>query len=113
MLVPHETTLPTTSNPCSTQELARRGIPPGNGSAFGATRVFEYLRKGEFNQYDYREPSLAPTNPANRALDWETDIISTFRNYKGMDRAVGERDTPAGRLLYMARPLRADESSME
>jgi hypothetical protein len=86
---------------------------PETVPAFGATRIFEYLRKGEYSQYTYREPSLAPTNPANRALDWEADIISTFRNYKGRDRVVGERDTPAGRLLYVARPLRAEVSCME
>jgi protein-histidine pros-kinase len=69
---------------------------PKTVPALGATRVFQYLRKGVYNQYDYREPSLAPTNPANRALDWEADIINTFRNYRGIDRVVGERDTPAG-----------------
>jgi protein-histidine pros-kinase len=86
---------------------------PETVPAFGATSVFQYLRKGDYSQYTYREPSLDPTNPANRALDWEADIINTFRNYKGMDRIIGERDTPAGRLLYVARPLRAEESCME
>jgi protein-histidine pros-kinase len=42
---------------------------PETVPAFGTTRVFEYLRKGDYNQYTDREPSLAPTNPANRALD--------------------------------------------
>lgn len=80
--------------------------------AFAANRVFQYLRQGEYREYTYREPSLNPTNLENRATDWETDIIQTFRNYGG-DQIVRERETPTGRLLYVARPLRVQNSCTE
>jgi protein-histidine pros-kinase len=53
---------------------------------------------------------MNPTNPADRAVDWEADIINTFRNHPDLDRIVGERETPTGRSLFVARPLRADDS---
>ena len=70
---------------------------PETVPAFGATRVFQYLRNGDYNQYTYREPSLAPTNPANRALDWEADIISTFPQLQG-------NGPGRGRTRYACRP---------
>jgi HAMP domain-containing protein len=81
--------------------------------AFAANTVFQYLRQGAYSDFTYREPSLNPTNPVDRAVDWEADIISTFRNHSGTDRIEGERDTPTGRSLFIARPLRAEESCIE
>ncbi len=90
-----------------------RHFHPETVPAFAAVRVFQYLRQGEYHDYTYREPSLNPTNPVDRAVDWEADIISTFRNQTGMDRIVGERDTPTGKSLFVARPLRAEESCIQ
>jgi HAMP domain-containing protein len=86
---------------------------PETVPAFAAIRVFEYLRQGAYKDYTYREASLNPTNPSDRAVDWEADIISTFRNQRGMDRIVGARDTPTGRSLFVARPMRAEENCIE
>src|SRR5882757_7278048 len=81
---------------------------PETVPAFAAIRVFQYLRQGSYSDYTYRETSLNPTNLIDRAVDWEADIIHTFRNQKGTTRIVGERDTPSGRSLFIARPFRAD-----
>jgi len=86
---------------------------PETVPAFAAKRVFQYLRQGAYSDYTYREPSLNPTSPVDRAVDWEADIISTFRTHKGMNRIVGERSTPMGMSLFVAGPLRADETCLE
>ncbi len=86
---------------------------PESVPAFAAIRVFQYLRQGAYHDYTYRETSLNPTNPADRAVDWEADIISSFRNQSDTDQIVGERDTPTGRSLFVARPLRAEKTCME
>jgi hypothetical protein len=58
---------------------------------------------------EYKEAALNPTNPRDRAVDWEADIINTFRNHPGAAKElVGERDTPTGRSLYLARPIAED-----
>src|SRR5580704_1846841 len=47
--------------------------------AFAATETFDYLQK-QYTDYEYKEAALNPTNPRDRAVDWEADIINTFRN---------------------------------
>jgi HAMP domain-containing protein len=59
-------------------------------------------------EYSYQEATLNPMNPRDRATDWQADIIQRFRNDPSMKEFVGERDTPMGRSLYLARPIRAE-----
>jgi len=49
---------------------------------------------------------LNPTNPRDRAVEWETDIVNQFRNNKDSTEIIGDRDTPTGRSFYVARPIR-------
>jgi protein-histidine pros-kinase len=53
----------------------------------------------------YKEATLNPTNPRDKAMDWESDIIRQFRNDAKLKRIVGERETPTGPSLYLARPI--------
>lgn len=85
---------------------------PQTVPAFAATEDFGYLR-GSYPDYAYKEATLNPTNPRDRAVDWEADIINNFRNHRTDRELVGERDTPTGPSLYMARPLSADPPCLE
>jgi HAMP domain-containing protein len=78
-------------------------------SAFSAIEVLKILREAnaEYTQFLYREPALNPTNLEHRAADWEADIISQFRNGTVKPPMSGERDTPNGRMLFVANPLKA------
>ena len=69
---------------------------PQSVPAYSATEVFNGVRKA-FPQYDYKEATINPTNPRNRANDWEADIVKQFRTAADRTELVGERDTPAGR----------------
>jgi protein-histidine pros-kinase len=81
--------------------------------AFAATENFGYLRT-HYPDYAYKEATLNPTNLRDRAVDWEADIINIFRNHpNGEKEVVGERDTPTGRSLYLARPIVADPPCLE
>jgi HAMP domain-containing protein len=71
---------------------------------FAATATFEKVRKS-FPDYTYKEAALNPTNPRDRANDWESDLITSFRNTPGKGEVVGERSTPAGQVLYIAHPI--------
>jgi HAMP domain-containing protein len=79
---------------------------------YAATVTFDYLRK-RYPDYSYKEAALNPTNLRDRAVDWEADLISYFRNHAGEKELVGERDTPTGRVLYIARPIIADQACLE
>jgi len=77
---------------------------PQSVPAYSATEVFNGVRKS-FPQYDYKEATINPTNPRNRANDWEADIVKQFRSAADRTELVGERDTPSGRSFYIARPI--------
>ena len=89
------------------EPLMSKQFPPQSIPFYAATQNFLRLRE-RHPDYGYREATLNPTNPRDRALDWEADIIQQFRTDDHLTEIVGERDTPTGRSLYMARPIRAD-----
>lgn len=78
-------------------------------AAFSANEVLKNLREAnpEYKQFIYREATLNPTNPANKAVDWESDIVNGFRNGSVDPTVLGERDTPNGTMLFVAKPLKA------
>ncbi|HET8877796.1 MAG TPA: DUF3365 domain-containing protein [Casimicrobiaceae bacterium] len=77
---------------------------PQTVPAYAATEVFNEMRK-KHPDYGYKEATLNPTNPRDRASDWEADIVNAFRASHDNIEMVGERDTPTGRALYLARPI--------
>jgi protein-histidine pros-kinase len=77
---------------------------PQSVPAYSATEVLNGLRK-KFPEYGYKEATLNPTNPRDRAVEWESDIINQFRGNPDRGEIIGERDTPTGRTLYIARPI--------
>jgi methyl-accepting chemotaxis protein len=77
---------------------------PQSVPAYAATETINTLRK-KYSDYGYKEATLNPTNPRNRAGDWENDLIRIFRDRPDTAELVGERDTPTGRSLYIARPI--------
>lgn len=72
--------------------------------AYAATESFNYLRT-DYPDYTYKEATLNPTNLRDRAVDWESDVIQTFRNHSDQKEFSGERDTPGGRALFLAKPI--------
>jgi protein-histidine pros-kinase len=83
---------------------------PQSVPAYAATAQFNEMRKVH-PEYSYKEATLNPTNPRNRASDWEADIVNEFRNRAEHTELIGERDTPLGRALYLARPIRITRES--
>jgi HAMP domain-containing protein len=81
-----------------------RTFLPQSVPAYAATETLNELRK-RYPDYFYKEATLNPTNPRNRAADWELDLVQEFRNRADLKELVGERDTPTGRALYIARPI--------
>ncbi|MEB4591290.1 DUF3365 domain-containing protein [Candidatus Thiothrix sp. Deng01] len=83
----------------------KRQFLPQTVPAYAATQTFNQLREKN-PEYTYKEATLNPTNPRNRAADWENDVIQQFANNDKQESLVGERDTPTGPALYFARPIR-------
>jgi HAMP domain-containing protein len=78
---------------------------PQSVPAYSANSYFTQLQK-KFPDYSYREATLNPTNPMNRATDWEADLVEEFRKSSDKTEIIAERDTPNGRSLFIARPMK-------
>ncbi len=92
---------------------SRYGFLPQRVAAYSANEYFNNLRR-QFPDYTYREATLNPTNLADRADDWEAEVVRYFRDNAEVKELIGERDTAVGRTLYLARPIRiADEACLE
>ncbi|VAW99458.1 hypothetical protein MNBD_GAMMA21-1930 [hydrothermal vent metagenome] len=83
----------------------KRDFLPQTVPAYAATNNIARLRK-QYPDYSYKEATLNPTNPASRATEWETAIVEHFRNNEQKSELVGERESPTGKSLYIARPIR-------
>jgi len=83
---------------------------PQSVPAFGATEIMTLLRK-KYPDYSYKEAALNPTNARNRAVEWEEDILRSFRGNPALGEVSGMRDTPTGRALYLARPMQIKDPS--
>jgi protein-histidine pros-kinase len=83
----------------------RRKFLPQTVPAYAAHTYVKTLQ-GKYPDYSYKEATLNPTNPANRATEWESDIVSFFRNSETQSEIVGERDTATGRSLYLGHPIK-------
>ena len=78
---------------------------PQSVPAFAATEIMNELRK-KYPDYAYKEAALNPTNPRDRAVEWETDIVNDFRNNPDIPEISGTRMTPTGVSLFLARPFK-------
>jgi HAMP domain-containing protein len=71
-------------------QLAEKFLPQ-SVPAYAASETFNTLRK-KYPDFTYKEALLNPTNPRNKAV-------------------VGERDTPVGKMLYIARPIQIKDAA--
>ncbi|MDT7837197.1 c-type heme family protein [Aquabacterium sp. OR-4] len=86
------------------EQLKTRFLPQAVPS-YSATEVQRALHT-KYPDFAYKEATLNPTNPRDRANGWEVDIVQQFRNTADLKEFVGTRETPSGPSLYVARPLR-------
>lgn len=83
---------------------------PQTVPSYSANQLFASLRKSR-GEYTYREATLNPSNPADKATDWEADIVQHFRNNPGSEEFTGERSAGTGPMLFVARPLKVSDEA--
>jgi Protein of unknown function (DUF3365) len=83
---------------------------PQSVPAFAATEIFGYLRE-KFPNYFYKEATLNPTNPRDRATDWESDVVNQFRSRPELTELISTRETPTGTSLFLARAIKVNNVS--
>jgi HAMP domain-containing protein len=81
---------------------------PQSVPAYSATEIFNTLRETH-PEYTYKEATLNPTNPRDRVVEWEADVVNAFRNNQKLTEIINERETPLGPSLYLARPIKVTD----
>jgi len=78
---------------------------PQSVPAYSSSEVLNALRK-DHPEYAYKPAMLNPTNPRDRAQDWEDDVIRQFKQSPEQTEFIGQRSTPTGPVTYIARPIK-------
>src|SRR5262249_12218534 len=92
------------------EELLDTEFHPQSVPAFAATEIFGYLRE-KFPDYFYKEATLNPTNPRDRATDWENDVVNQFRAGAIQNELITSREASTGTALVLARPIKVNNVS--
>ncbi|RZI80273.1 MAG: DUF3365 domain-containing protein [Rubrivivax sp.] len=83
---------------------------PQSVPSFASAEVLKGLNQA-FPEFVYKQAMLNPTNPRNRAVDWEADLINQFKQMPSSKEFIGHRDTPGGPALYIARPIQITKAA--
>lgn len=89
--------------PLLTQQLQKEFVAQSVPS-YAATQSFLKLRESH-PDYTYKEATLNPTNLRDRVVEWESDLVQQFRDHPDTKEILGERMTPTGLSMYLARPI--------
>ncbi|MFN6482222.1 MULTISPECIES: DUF3365 domain-containing protein [unclassified Nostoc] len=74
---------------------------------FSSKEVFENFRKKpEFKNFFHKDATLNPTNLADKADNFETQLVERFRNDSKLLEITGFRNFPEGEVFYIAQPLK-------
>ena len=92
------------------KEQMQHSFLPQSIPSFSAMEVLNALR-AKYPDYGYKPAMLNPTNPRDRAVEWEADVIQQFRKQPERSEFVGQRDTPSGRALFIARPIKISNAA--
>lgn len=85
---------------------------PETVPAYSAREVFEGFRtQDEYSDFLYKEATLNPTNPRDKADDFEQQLVNRFRDTSDLEELRGYRELAGENLFYISRPLSIDKAS--
>ena len=98
---------PTHSNPLPSGEFrAEPTFVPESVPTYAVREVFENLRQNEkYAGFFYKDAALNPTNPSDKADEFEAALIERFRSDPDLKELSGFRTSPQGKVFYIARPV--------
>ena len=93
-------------------KLEKEEFVPQLVPAYSSRKVFEKMRQGDYQDLLYKEAMLNPTNPQDKADEFEIKIIKKLRQNANFNYEIsGFRKLDNGRYFYVARPIVITDSS--
>jgi methyl-accepting chemotaxis protein len=83
---------------------------PQTVSSFASAEALRALVKSHPG-YSYREAALQPTNPRNRAAEWEAELVHRFRGNPELAEVVSQRSEAGARKLLLVRPIKVSDTA--
>jgi len=83
---------------------------PQSVAAYAAIQALNKMGDS-YAEYSYKAAVLNPTNPRDKAFEWEADVVDAFRAKTSSKRIVGVRPTTHGDSLYLARPIKITDKA--
>ena len=84
------------------------GFQPQMIPFLAAQDQFRRVQK-DWPDYSYKVAALNPTDPTDKAADWEAAIINRFRTEATLKRIVTQRDTADGPILSLSKPIKISD----
>ncbi|HZG37774.1 MAG TPA: DUF3365 domain-containing protein [Nodosilinea sp.] len=85
---------------------------PETVPAYSAREVFETFRGNPiYADFFYKEATLNPTNLRDKADGFEAELVAQFKQQSTAQETSGFRQSPAGDLYYIARPIKITKPS--
>lgn len=78
---------------------------PQSVAAYAAIQALNKMGDN-YSDYSYKAAVLNPTNPRDKAFEWEAEVVEAFRADPSVKKVEGVRPTTHGDSLYLARPIK-------
>lgn len=88
-------------------EMSNLQFLPQTVPSFSAQTAFSNFRD-QFPDFSYKEAALNPTNLADKAVDWEVELIEKLRAEPNLKELTTVRSTPNGEQYTVAFPLQVN-----
>ncbi len=85
---------------------------PESVPSYSAREVFEILKhqNPEYQDMFYKDATLNPTNPRDKADDFETKVVNRFRQETDLKKIQGFRTLAEQKIFYIAIPVKITDS---
>lgn len=94
------------------EERSEIGFLPETVPSYSAHTVFNTLQANpDYEEFFYKEAVLNPTNLKDKADDFETSLVTAFRQPDSPPDLEGFRKVPGSNLFYIARPIQIKQES--
>jgi HAMP domain-containing protein len=81
-------------------------LPPESIPSYSSREIVENFRdEATYRNFYYKDATLNPTNPRDKADPFEADLVGKFRQNGNLKELNGFRELSGENLFYIARPL--------